>query len=547
MNADRPNNLTGYWWDGSSGGRTVPWRDLADALYRIERPLVAVAQNGSYHLARGGTLVPNPDGDRAGLAPVVGLALPCPAANLGDPEFCADYGLQYPYVTGSMANGISSTRMVAAMARGGMLGFFGAGGLTVPAVEEAVDRLSQDLGDLPYGFNLIHSPGEPELEKAVADLYIRKGVRLVEASAFLALTLPLIRYRVHGIHRDPDGNVVTPNRVMAKASRVEVATRFFSPPPESFLRDLVAAGDITEEQARLAEEIPVAYELTAEADSGGHTDNRPAVTLLPTMIALKNRLMKQYGYQRPLRVGAAGGIGAPLSAVAAFSMGAAWLVTGSVNQSAVESGTCGLVRDMLAQAGQADVTMAPAADMFEMGVKVQVLKWGTMFAMRAAKLYELYKNHDRYDHLPAQERENLERNFFRAPMEAVWEDTREYFMQRDPGQVERAERDPKHRMALLFRWYLGQTSGWANAGDRSRKVDFQIFCGPAMGAFNEWVKGSFLQPPENRDVATIALNLLFGAAVLARVNTLRSQGLPLPMGVEDVKPLKLEKIKEYMS
>ena len=32
----------------------------------------------------------------------------------------------------------------------------------------------------------------------------------------------------------------------------------------------------------------MARDLTAEADSGGHTDNRPALALLPTMIALKN-------------------------------------------------------------------------------------------------------------------------------------------------------------------------------------------------------------------------------------------------------------------
>ena len=37
--------------------------------------------------------------------------------------------------------------------------------------------------------------------------------------------------------------------------------------------------------------------------------------------------------------------------------------------------------------------MAPAADMFEMGVKLQVLKRGTMFPMRAQKLYELYRAH----------------------------------------------------------------------------------------------------------------------------------------------------------
>ena len=42
-------------------------------------------------------------------------------------------------------------------------------------------------------------------------------------------------------------------------------------------------------------------------------------------------------------------------------------------------------------------------------------------------------------------------------------------------------------MALVFRWYLGRSSHWANAGEPSRTVDYQVWCGPAMAAFNEWV------------------------------------------------------------
>src|SRR5262249_57730294 len=99
----------------------------------------------------------------------------------------------------------------------------------------------------------------------------------------------------------------------------------------------------------------------------------------------------QHGYDRTLRIGAAGGISTPWSAAAALAMGAAYIVTGSVNQSCVESGTSDAVRKMLAQAQQADIAMAPAADLFEMGVKVQVLKRGTMFPMRAAKLFHLYR------------------------------------------------------------------------------------------------------------------------------------------------------------
>ena len=139
----------------------------------------------------------------------------------------------------------------------------------------------------------------------------------------------------------------------------------------------------------------MAQDVTAEADSGGHTDNRPAITLSPTLLALRDRLQETHGYPIPLRVGAAGGIATPAAVAAAFGMGAAYVLTGSINQACVESGSSDAVREMLAQAEQADVIMAPAADMFEMGVKVQVLKRGTMFAMRAAKLYELYRAHAR--------------------------------------------------------------------------------------------------------------------------------------------------------
>ncbi len=58
---------------------------------------------------------------------------------------------------------------------------------------------------MPFGFNLIHSPNEPELERATAELYLEKGVRLIEASAYIDLTQPLVKYRVQGIHRGQDG------------------------------------------------------------------------------------------------------------------------------------------------------------------------------------------------------------------------------------------------------------------------------------------------------------------------------------------------------
>jgi PfaD family protein len=471
----------------------------------------------------------------------------CRLEHLGDADFVAEHRLKYPCMSGAMANGIGSVEIVESMGRQGFLGVFGSAGLSPEAVEGAIHRLQGDLGETtPFAMNLIHSPGEPDLESVIVDLYLRREIRLVEASAFINLTLPLVRYRVAGIRRNASGQVITPNRIIAKISRVEVASKFMAPPPVDFLDELVARGDLTADQAEWAGRIPMAEDITAEADSGGHTDNQPAIVLLPTMLALRRQMQAQYGYARPLRVGAAGGISTPWAAAAALAMGASYLVTGSVNQSCVEAGTSDAVRRMLAQAQQADVAMAPAADMFEMGVKVQVLKRGTLFAMRAAKLYELYRNHEGLDQLPANERATLEKMIFRAPIEEIWEQTQDYFRRRDPTRIDRARRDAKQKMALVFRWYLGMSSRWANTGEPSRAADYQIWCGPAMAAFNGWVRGSFLEQPENRRVATVALNILYGAAVLLRARILNAQGVGLAPGIPRLTPLDCPAIQDRL-
>jgi PfaD family protein len=504
---------------------------LVSEMHAIDRPLSLSTANGRLSLASDGQLF-------------IPAVLP---GNLGDASFRADHGLRCAYVCGAMANGIGSADIVEEMARSGMLGFFGAAGLSLARIESAIDRIQRSVPRLPYGFNLIHSPNEPQLEEAVVDLYLRRGVRLVEASAYLDLTLPVVKYRTAGIHTASDGRIVAPNCVIAKVSRVEVATRFFSPPPERFLTELVRRGDLTSEQANLAKSLPMARDVTAEADSGGHTDNRPAITLIPTLIALRDRMQEQYRYDVPLRVGAAGGIATPASAAAAFLMGAAYVLTGSINQACVESDSSDAVREMLAGAEQADVIMAPAADMFEMGVKVQVLKRGTMFAMRAAKLYELYRAHGSLEELPVAERAQLEKNLFRATLTDIWAQTRDFWSGRDPAQLERAEKEPRHRMALVFRWYLGLSSRWANAGEPSRKVDYQVWCGPAMGAFNEWTRGSFLEQPRNRKVVTVARNLLYGACVLTRLHVLRCQGAAVPAEWARVTPREAEQLAGWFS
>jgi trans-AT polyketide synthase/acyltransferase/oxidoreductase domain-containing protein len=541
------NKMISGWWTQGDTEPEVGDHAVRSAILRMTQPVNLLNLDGQLAIGRGGTItIDKKIPPQPAVFPLYAYVPPLPPENLGDPRFKKTYNLGFAYIAGAMANGITSVEMVEKAGRAGMVGFFGAAGLSLNQIEAAIDRLQESLKEIPFGFNLINSPNDPELEAAVVQLYLRREITLVSSSAYLDLTLPLVHYRVKGIHRDKSGTVVCPNKVIAKVSRVEVARKYFSPPPEKLLAQLVARKMITREEADLAKSIPMAEDLTAEADSGGHTDNRPAITLLPTMIALRDELTEKYRYSRPPCVGLGGGIATPDSAAAAFAMGAAYILTGSINQSCVEAGTSKAVRQMLAEAGQADVTMAPAADMFEMGVKVQVLKRGTMFPFRAAKLYDLYCNYDRFENIPEKQKAVLERDFFRQSFQDEWEQTKNYFAMHDPKQIERARKDPRHKMSLVFRSYLGQSSNWANSGDPSRKIDYQIWCGPAIGAFNQWVKGSFLEKPENRETVSVAMNLLCGASVATRVNWIRNQGVVLPAGIGNFSPMPLQDLLELV-
>ena len=134
----------------------------------------------------------------------------------------------------AMAKGFamaSAKALVIAMAKAGMMGFFGAAGLTVPRIAEGLDRIEAELGGtgLPWGSNLIHAPNEPAVEKATVELYLKRGVRRVSAAAYMGLNPMVVRYAYSGVRQLPDGRIHRDNYLFAKISRPEVARRFMAP------------------------------------------------------------------------------------------------------------------------------------------------------------------------------------------------------------------------------------------------------------------------------------------------------------------------------
>lgn len=432
------------------------------------------------------------------------------AFSLGSSEFKKDYNIKYAYLTGGMYRGIASKEVVLKMGNAGMMGFLGTGGWELSKIESEIRDIQREFSaGQAYGVNFLYNPTEPVMEEKIIDLFLALGVKVIEASAFMSVTPSLVRYHAKGLKRDQTGKVITTNKIIAKLSRPEVAEAFLSPAPERILTKLLAANMITLEEAELSKMIPVADDICAEADSGGHTDGAVAYALVPAMIKLRDEMMRKYQYPKKVRVGAAGGIGTPEAAAAAFVLGADFVVTGSINQCTVEAGTSDTVKDLLQQMNIQDTEYAPAGDMFEYGAKAQVLKKGLFFPVRANKLYDLYRQYNSLDEIDEKTKIQIQEKYFKRSFSEVYEDIKAFF---PPQEIEKAEQNPKHKMALIFRWYFGYSSRLALSGSDESRVDYQIHCGPALGAFNQWVKGTELESWKKRHVDEIAIKIINGAA-----------------------------------
>ncbi|SDD61732.1 ACP S-malonyltransferase [Actinokineospora iranica] len=446
--------------------------------------------------------------------PVAPRASGLRAEDLGSAEFRRDYGIRYAYLAGAMFRGIASTDLVIRMGRAGLMGFFGAGGLSLAAVEDAITTIKAALGpDGRYGMNLLHSLDDPGFEESVVELYLRHGVRFTEAAGFTQITPAIVRFRYHGSRIDAAGACHAPHRVLAKVSRPEVAAAFMAPAPAAIVERLRQQGKLTDEEATVARTLPVSEDVCVEADSGGHTDGGAALTLLPSMLRLRDRVMAEHRYPRRIRVGAAGGIGSPESVAAVLVLGADFVMTGSINQCSPESGTSAAVKDVLSTLDVQDTAYAPAGDMFEIGAQVQVVRKGTLFAARGNKLYQLYRRYDSWEEIDERTRASIEETYFKRPFAEVWAETRAYHLGRGrQKEVAKAERNGKQRLALAFQWYFARSVRWAMEGVPEQRVNYQIQCGPAIGAFNRFAEGTDLEDWRARHVDRIAERLMQGAA-----------------------------------
>ena len=472
-----------------------------------------------------------------------------PNTRSGDRGFCQMHRVRSPTLPASWRT--ESPRLPQWLSRSlrrACLGIFGAGGLSYANVERALsaieERLSGSSG-LAWGANLIHSPNEAALENRVADLYVSRGVRKVEASAFMQITPSVVRYALAGLSTDPTGRIVRRNSVFAKVSRPEVAAQFMTPAPPAIVSALVDAGKLTAREAQLAQHVAVAEDITVEADSGGHTDNRPLPALLPEIVTLRDELASQYRLQRPVRVGAAGGLGSPLSVAGAFAMGAAYVMTGSVNQACVESGLsaraapCRPVWVLPMSSWPRRPTCSSLVSICRSSSA------GPCSVRGPKKLYELYVSNSGLHAIVGEPRRDLEK---KSSGKASRKSGRR---RSSSGSVVTPRSSSWPRATRSTRWPWYSAGIWASrVGGRSR-VRPTARSTTRFGAGRPWARSTAgCATASSRHLSVVRSfrsrsNLLEGAAQITRAQQARTSGVPVPTNAFHYKPRPLAVHQSY--
>lgn len=433
------------------------------------------------------------------------------ASKLGNRQLIEDYHLKYAYMAGSMCKGISGVKMLEAAGRAGILAFAGTQKMEYEEIESMIQEIQSILTKKEsYGFNLTYDILDTARERNLCELYLKYGVHIMEASAYSTITKPLVKYCLTGIKKDESGNIQVKNHIIAKVSRSEIAECFMSPAPKRIVDALLKDGEITKEEAELSQLIPMSYDICVEADCGGYTDCGNIFSVLPAIKSLSQNIMKKYPYKKKIRVGVAGGIGTAQSAAAAFMMGADFIMTGSINQCTVEADTSDMAKEMMSTINVQDTDYIHAWEEYESTGKVQVMKHGTLFKVRADKLYHIYQNALSLGAIDEKTKEQIETRYFKKSFDEVLKEAKK--QNKEENEYFDEEAKSKAELRQIFKWYYTQSLLWAIEGDAEHQSDFQIMCGPALGAFNQWVKGTELENWKNRTIVGIADKIMNSAA-----------------------------------
>lgn len=430
------------------------------------------------------------------------------AGQLGSKAFKEEYNVKLAYVAGSLYHGISSATMVAKLANARILGILGSRGLSTKELAEQIQEVKKNISpQQPFGTNISYRHGN-EQEMELVELLLKEEVTVLETSGFTEITEALAYYKLSGIKKN--GNQIScGNRVIAKITSEEEAALFLEPVPAAIAKKLYKSKKISKLQCDNANKFPLANDLCILANSAGNTQIGNPVSLFPAIKNLQNAKASASTFNTQTRLGIAGSIGTPETAASAFTCGADFILTGSINLCTAEAELDSKIKDKLNNLTFNDTDFITSELLSDSSSKEQIVKTGSFFFSHWDRLNSIYASHNSVDELDADTISFIEKKCFHKSLSAVFEDIEQKLSK---TQSEMLNNDPKLKLKQLFIHYkaLAHKAGTGNIN--TSIADYCLPCSPSLAAMNQWLSKSPMANWEQRNIELIAEKIMDGAA-----------------------------------
>ena len=393
-------------------------------------------------------------------------------------------------------------------AKAGLLSFFGAEGLPLHTIEGALRQIRQQLSnDHFFGVGMLRSQGDEDSEMRLAHLCVQYKVPALEISSFSMVSRAIVYYRVKGLKKRWDGSIECQHKIIAKVSHIHQVASYLKPPPRWIVDELLSEQLINPEQAEMSQSIGLCDDLCVIGDCGEKTTGGSVFLLYPHVYQIKKQLETSYPHVRNVHLGVGGGLGTPQAIAHVFSMGADFILTGSINQATVEAGSSAAVKELLITMGLMDTQTCSSENVFDTQGRIQVLNMHNAFPAKADFLQALWMSYESVSDMPSSLQVHLKEQYF----DDLGDNNNEH--SKSTVSNLKGDLDPKLSMAKLFESYFERAQNHVILANDSldNATDYLIHTGPALGAFNEWVKGTPLESWKNRHVDVVAIHLLESA------------------------------------
>lgn len=413
-------------------------------------------------------------------------------------EFCQRFNVRYPCLVASSRH-YGRDLTARALAQMNLLGSHAVYANSQSAMESQFNEINDQFSDLEYSVEL---KGAGYSLASFASL-LKHKINVIQVRGSCEPSLGVIYFRVKNLRMRYKDELTPAQSIIVHADHAHLVEPYLLPPSPGSLRILYERGYISAEEAKLAQELPIADAIVLPI---GDSD----VKLSPYGRDVWTRYP---GHIRPL-IGVRSPLITPTGIAQNLTQGADFVYIEGLTDLFPESGASLYLREQLASAQEGDLSWSWDWSSESKPERVRVITNNLSYHKNMSDLMNLFDLGLDVSALTPNELDLLE-----SYLGCDWKKALSYakhFFEKHHVSNEDHTLSERQSFQLLLEWYSAQAAHWAYIGRMDKQNHHLIRAHKGLTSFNNWAGSRLLNSLDQCSIGSAIEELMMGALALLR-------------------------------